>query len=37
MKISPILLYLYFDIISLFSAAEGDQTDTGDYQGEMLF
>ena len=33
----PILLYLYFDIISLYSATKIDQTDTGDYQGEMLF
>ena len=36
MKISPILLYLYFDINSLCSGAEGDQTYRGDYQVVVL-
>ena len=35
--ISPILLNLYFDINSLCSASEVDQTDTDDYQGESFF
>lgn len=37
MKISPILLNRYININSLSSAVDEDQTDTGEYQGELLF